>query len=238
MLKTYVINLKRSQDRKKDFDKLNSKYIDYEYYEAIDGKELKEVSHSIVAPGSIFTKPFVGSAMSHLELWKKCIEMKEPIIIMEDDAFVSCDFKKHLNDILDKLPKEWDFLSLTFNSDSLLQYSYTNYDKACCIFEGKKFGLNEIIKFQNEKIHPTVCKLHMLFGIGCYVITPKCAKKLIQECFPMENTRLFIPMKGYVKSYSLDIIMNNVYPHINAFVCPVPFVMTKHLCENYTSLNN
>ena len=237
MFKIFVINLKRSADRREEFDKLNSKYIHYEYFEADDGEELETVPENIVAPDNTFTKPFIGSAMSHLKLWKKCIEMNEPIIIMEDDAFVSCDFETHLNKIISMLPKEWHFLSLTFNSDSLLQYSYTNYDKAYCIFEGKKFGPREINNFQKEKINPTACRLDMLFGIGCYVITPTGAKMLTNQCFPMKNSPLLIPLKGYIKSYSLDIIMNHFYSNMNAYVCPIPFVMTKHMCENYTSLN-
>ena len=39
-MKIYVINLVRSSERKEIFDKYNSKYITYEYIEAVDGKEL------------------------------------------------------------------------------------------------------------------------------------------------------------------------------------------------------
>ena len=36
-MEIYVINLKSSSDRRSAFDKMNSKYIDYTYFKAIDG---------------------------------------------------------------------------------------------------------------------------------------------------------------------------------------------------------
>ena len=44
------------------------------------------------------------------------IELNKPIIIMEDDAIVSRDFTKHINNVMNNLvPKEWDIIQLNYN---------------------------------------------------------------------------------------------------------------------------
>ena len=50
--------------------------------------------------------------MSHLGLWNKCIELDKPIIIMEDDIFVSKDFNKHVTNIMNMVSKDWDIILL------------------------------------------------------------------------------------------------------------------------------
>ena len=66
--------------------------------------------------------------MSHLSLWNKCIELDKPIIIMEDDGFVSYDFDKHIDCVCKMLPKDWHILQLCYNCDSILGFSNTNFE--------------------------------------------------------------------------------------------------------------
>ena len=84
----FVISLKNSLNRRKEFDRLN-KNINYKYFDAIDGESCI-FGKEIVKPSSLgYSKQAIGCAISHLSLWNKCIELDKPIIIMEDDAFVS-----------------------------------------------------------------------------------------------------------------------------------------------------
>jgi len=75
----------------------------------------------------------------------------------------------------------------------------------------------------------------MLFGLGCYIINPIGANILKKNCFPLDNRIINIPLIGKIKSYTIDCIMNDIYSKMNAYVCPIPFVMTKHLHVNYKS---
>ena len=88
----FVISLKRSQDRRVEFDKNNSKYIGkYTFYDAIDGKTINsnELNGNIFTKGSKnYSNGAIGCALSHLQLWEKCISLNKPIIVMEDDVIV------------------------------------------------------------------------------------------------------------------------------------------------------
>ena len=78
---------------------LDSKYIDYEYIEGVDGSLLDKTTlgPDIINENCTFTKSSLGSALSHRKLWEKCIELNEPIHIMEDDAIVHSEFNSYLS---------------------------------------------------------------------------------------------------------------------------------------------
>ena len=127
----FVISLESSSERKVTFDNYNSKYIKYTYYNAVDGKNINinNLDASILKKGSQnYSNGAIGCALSHLQLWDKCIELNKPIVIMEDDAIVSRDYNKHINNLMNNLlPKTWDILQLNYNFDSVLSYNNTNY---------------------------------------------------------------------------------------------------------------
>jgi glycosyl transferase family 25 len=100
-MEVFVINLEESTDRKKLFDEYNSEYIgNYNYFNAVNGKKINisELSKDIIEKNSInYSNSAIGCALSHLNLWNKCIELNKPIIIMEDDVIVNHDYKKHFS---------------------------------------------------------------------------------------------------------------------------------------------
>ena len=121
-LKTFVINLKRRTDRKERFIKRNDccfskgKVPIYKWYEGVDGQELtydKLLSmgfdtdkHWIDDDEAKYiyysSKGDIGARVSHMQLWEKCIELNEPIFILEDDARILPSFNvKELYELLD-----------------------------------------------------------------------------------------------------------------------------------------
>lgn len=230
----YVISLENSE-RRIEFDNLNNNIINYNYFDAINGNTININLDIIKENIQGYNKGSIGCAMSHRSLWEKCIELNKPIIIMEDDAFVSYDFNKHLDMVINMLPNNWHILQLSYNCDSILSFSNTNFENAISVFTKKQFDDTDILEFKKSQIYPTIAKLNMSFGLGCYAITPSGAKILKQECFPLDNRIINIPFVGKIKSYTIDCMMNDVYSKINAYVTPIPFVMTKHLHINYQS---
>jgi len=230
----FVISLKKS-GRRLDFDKLNKNIINYTYFDAINGNNVNLQSDIIKQNTFGYSNGAIGCAMSHLCMWEKCIELNRPIVIMEDDAFVSDEFNKHLDMVTKMLPNNWHILQLCYNCDSILSFSNTNFEKTISLFNKTKFDDKDILEFQKSQIYPTIAKLNMSFGAGCYAITPDGARVLKRECFPLDNRIINIPFIGNIKAYTIDCMMNDVYRKINAYVCPIPFVMTKHLHKNYVS---
>jgi GR25 family glycosyltransferase involved in LPS biosynthesis len=229
-MKIYVINLVRSSERKEIFDKYNSKYITYEYIEAVDGKELdkKNLNPEIINDKCIFPDGYIGNALSHLTLWQKCIELDEPIIIMEDDTIVHNNFNTYLETILKQLPADFDILQLCYNFDHLLSYQTTNYEIANTLFDNKKITKEDIELFRVADINPCIAKLYHCFGISCYIISPRGAKTMIQNCFPLTDGIVFLPLGMRVRYNSIDCIMNSGYKQINAYVSLLPFAMVPH----------
>jgi GR25 family glycosyltransferase involved in LPS biosynthesis len=236
----FVISLKISADRRVEFDKNNSKYINkYTYFDAIDGKtiNINQLDDKIFTRGSKnYTNGAIGCALSHLNLWEKCIELNKPIIIMEDDAIVSKNFNKHMNNLVNNmLPKDWDIVLLSYNFDSVLSYQNTVYETANCVFGKTKMTKTDIDNFVNSKINATIAKLYFSFGTASYMISPNGAKILKEKCFPLNNRIVNIPFLNNIMCYTIDCMMNTVYKDISAYVCVIPFVITPHISDDYKS---
>jgi glycosyl transferase, family 25 len=234
----FVISLDRSMDRKEVFDKHNSKYISYSYHKAVDGKTIPlDTLDMILRKGSQnYSAGAIGCAMSHLQLWDKCIELNKPIIILEDDIIVSKDFKKHINNLTNNLlPKKWDILQLNYNFDSVLSYHNTSYETCMCMFNKTKVTKEHISTFVHSKIHTAVAKLNHCFGTSAYMIHPDGAKILKEKCFPLDNRIVHIPFLNNISCFTIDCMMNTVYKDISAFVCILPIAITPHVSDEYES---
>ena len=121
-MKTFVISLEDREDRRKLFDDANKGIIEYQYFNySFNGKEipypkLKEMGfdckHDWVDPilGTRLTKGEVGCYLSHYHLWLTCLEYKEPILILEDDAVLTDRFS--VSEIEAQLNNNVNFLYL------------------------------------------------------------------------------------------------------------------------------
>ncbi|GAA7004918.1 hypothetical protein ID0148_04640 [Helicobacter pylori] len=130
MIQVYIISLKESQ-RRLDTEKLvlesNEKFKGrcvFQIFDAISPKhedfekfvqELYDVQsmlksdwfHSYV--GTSLTLPELGCYLSHYFLWKECVKLNQPIVILEDDVMLESHFMQALEDCL-KSP--FDFVRL------------------------------------------------------------------------------------------------------------------------------
>lgn len=238
----FVISLEKSKNRKEIFDDYNSKYIKYTYFDAVVGKTLNidKLDESIFKKGSInYSHGAIGCALSHLQLWEKCIELNKPIIIMEDDAIVSKDFNKHINNLMNNLlPKNWDIIQLNYNFDSILSYDNTNFERCVSIFNKTKVTKTHISNFVNSKINTTIAKLNNCFGMSAYIINPNGAKKMKEMCFPLDNRIINIPFLNDIMCHTIDCMMNSIYKDISAYVSILPFVITPHISDDYETTIN
>jgi hypothetical protein len=94
---SFVISLKRTPERLRDFRTHNSKCgIDVRHFEAIDGAEIdaSEIEGRFVAKGAIGYKPaIVGNAMSHRSLWQRCTEQKKHLSFLRTMQFFALTLK-------------------------------------------------------------------------------------------------------------------------------------------------
>ncbi|WQV07331.1 glycosyltransferase family 25 protein [Helicobacter pylori] len=121
MISVYIISLKESK-RRLDTEKLvlesNEKFKGrcvFQIFDAISPKHqdfeklLKELYdapsllqsdwyHSYVGDG--LTLPELGCYLSHYLLWKECVKLNQPVIILEDDVTLESNFIQALEDCL------------------------------------------------------------------------------------------------------------------------------------------
>ena len=119
-MKAIVLNLERRSDRRILFDKTNGDRLEYTYSDRmVDGKDLKYSELTEFDTNkrwrdpilkSHLTKGEVGCFISHWNVWRKCVELNEPVIVLEDDAILTDQFS--LNEIQQQLDKGFNFLYL------------------------------------------------------------------------------------------------------------------------------
>lgn len=173
-IKVFVISLKKSITRQESIShQLKSQNIDFEFFDAIDGNEdnfLKFKKYNYLktlwlTSGKTPLKGEIGCYASHFSLWEKCLELNEPIIIIEDDARIV----KGAGELLVSIQKQ------------INHYGLLRLEKA-----GK--GKVSLIIRENEI---AISYLHFNFnGARSYAITPNASRALLEcrdWCMPVDN---------------------------------------------------
>jgi GR25 family glycosyltransferase involved in LPS biosynthesis len=172
-MKSYIITLKGhelSERVSKECVAQAAKFnIDVTVFDAIWGKDyLEHMASTGLKLGRVkkykMTLGHYGNFFSHFYLWQKCIELNEPLIILEHDGF----FIRELpNDILDKFS---DLLKLDCENPFLGSYPETILK-----------GLESPIEYKHsiQGIHKKKKSGWYTWGAYGYIIKPVGAKKLI-----------------------------------------------------------
>ncbi|WP_305845561.1 glycosyltransferase family 25 protein [Photobacterium kishitanii] len=126
MIYIYVINMASSTIRKENITKqLHSLDLNFSIFNAVNGKEsdhplfaMYDDSLSQTYRGKSLSKGQLGCYASHYLLWQKCVELNQPIIILEDDALI---YPKPFMDIINNMPlltKKYECIRLFDNKRS------------------------------------------------------------------------------------------------------------------------
>jgi hypothetical protein len=158
ILKKFVINLDRRPDRRQFF--LEKNPFEVEFFSAVDVLDLDEgyLKRNGYGPDLSFKDPFKGRYvtwaevacfLSHSALWAKCLELNEPLIVLEDDAYLIGDLD------------ERRILSVMSNCDLL--YLQRNENEP-----------TKVVDLGNGVERP-----HYPYNTTAYCVTPSGAEKLL-----------------------------------------------------------
>jgi len=120
-MQKFVINLKSRPERRQHFIAKNTTLKDYTFVEAVNGLA-QDLSNYKTRPGWI--DPFqnrgivpteIACFLSHRKMWQKCIELNEPIYVIEDDAIINVD--RWDEPFYDHTIGYWDLLYLQRNEN-------------------------------------------------------------------------------------------------------------------------
>jgi len=200
MIPVFVINLKRSPDRRKNtIEQLNRLGIKHEVVEAIDGNESGHYEFQDNNKFGIYKTPLhsrfllsgeKGCALSHLMIYEKIVNESIPVAcIVEDDNFFSDGFADLISN--EKLYRQnWNLLYLGHHSgDSNRSIKIRN-----------KIKINTSDYYVGEALEPP-------FGSYGYIITNTGAKILLKNCFPLNTP--FDSFLGKSASFGLKVRILN-----------------------------
>lgn len=196
-MKTYVINLKEAEDRKKSMIvKLEHQKIDdYYFVEGINGKtqpvaqfydaqSFSRLYRRQATPGE------VGCAISHLKVHQEIIKNDEPAMVFEDDVVFLCE-----NNELSNVQLDFDFDVIFLNGP--------RWQKKPATFKGKPtdYDINGI------KLEEIIIPLHepYYWWLGSsYILSPSGAKKIEKANWPIKHPADAWFFFGMEKAYQLE----------------------------------
>jgi glycosyl transferase family 25 len=163
--KIYVVNLRRSIERRLDIkQKLESKHVNFEFFEAVDGKleghglfKRYDRRRALRNHGFELTLGELGCYASHFLLWEKSIQENINILILEDDIKLCCNFVAAMQ-----------FAEQEIERFGLIRFSAHKHRKIA-ICKKSETGLR-IVRFKRGP-----------HGTSAYMISPVAAKKLVNN---------------------------------------------------------
>lgn len=178
-MEIYYINLDRSEDRKKNIEKICYDHdINPIRFPAIDGKlldlndkkyekALQNIKWWFVIENYKNVGHF-GCYLSHMSIYHQFLKStKEYCFILEDDAeFITPYLKREIVHNMNNLPKNWDILLLGYEID----------DSHSLVQKGN----------QKTRLKNGLLNINYFTGLHGYIINRNCAHKLIDNLQEME----------------------------------------------------
>lgn len=199
--KIFIISLKNSSRREVIAKRLRSLRLDFEFFDAVYGKELSEnelakVDFDFYPKEHNSPKPLtlgeIGCAMSHIKLYEHIVKNNIPeAIIFEDDAIVSLYFEEILKVALDKISSSKEILFLDHGKAKVWPFMR---------------GLPEryrLAKYRSPSRNSKRC----IIRATAYLITLNGAKKLLKQAYPIRMPADFLTgllqLTG-IKAYGIE----------------------------------
>lgn len=215
-----VISLARRLDRRERFFRWNAnKGLDITVFEAVDGQTLRK--SDLYRTGLIddenlqYSPGALGIALSHRLLWQTCVELKRPILILEDDVFLPDSLKDWIGPSLSELRRGCDILYVGYNRDAIVSFGYGGGEWCNIAFERSAIPFDDEARRHNDwsdRNSHCFVDMRLAWGIIAYVVSPRGAQLLLRHCFPLSSKP---PVRMYgqgrtLTPYGIDGLMNTV----------------------------
>ncbi|WP_271272763.1 glycosyltransferase family 25 protein [Aliamphritea hakodatensis] len=166
-MKVFVISLKQSTERREVVRQmLDEDDVSFEFFDAVDLSTSDIYSRynkeeTLKKKGYVLTDPELGCFASHRALWQKCVDLEEPLLILEDNLQLNSSIRNSLS----LLGKRVEGLGII---------------KLGCIFDYDYFSVHRL----NEEFEIVKYKKGAS-GTSGYMISPDVAKHYLDcsSCF-------------------------------------------------------
>ena len=244
----HLVNLDRSADRLSEFCNVNRYLSSVSRFPAAAGEKLNIdalVQQGLVTKDILnkdfFTIGALGCAVSNLTLWDRAIANNQVVTISEDDAIFNREFEVRAEELIKRLPEDWDMIFWGFNFDMFICFDMLPGVTPCVATFDQNLMRKGAATFQKLKIAPQVFKAIWVFGTACYSISPHGAKTLKNKILPLKPQVVALPEAKNIPPFSpnwrlvgIDNCINAVHREINSYVCFPPLVISKNERETST----
>lgn len=172
-MRTYVINLARSRDRRTHMIKeLKKTGLDYEILEAVNGHDIDLHDRTIVDPSLTYYTQFLagttGAALSHLSAYQKIIEDRlDKALVLEDDVILPSDLSSLADAVADQL-----------TGAEIALLSYGSYGSCRLSREGS-------IHLPPSRLLALPIEIRMVNSGGAYIITREACERMVKFALPV-----------------------------------------------------
>lgn len=229
-MRTFVISLQRTPERLQYFKDHNKALGEFEVFDAIDGNQVAAElgAHAdSFEPGLKYSKGAMGCAQSHKTLWQLAASSGAPITVCEDDAILHPEFSAQRAKIINGLGDDWDFVQWGWNFDAPLVAEILPLLSPCLMHFNQDLLRAAWQGYMAGKVEPTMMRVACSFGLPCYSISPRGARKFLETCFPLRNFDLGVPMTaGSVPNYGIDVAINRAHPEAESFLTFPPLAIS------------
>jgi GR25 family glycosyltransferase involved in LPS biosynthesis len=224
-----VISLDRTPERWTAFQERNRGVVPFERARAVDGRALDRaelVRGGLLADPALYSDGALGCALSHLALWRACLQSRAPLTICEDDAVFHPDFAAHLESLLETSADQFDLVLWGWNFDSVLCADLAPGLPFSAGFDQAALR-GSVTAWREAPLDPLLLRLRRAFGSPGYTITPRGARRLGVFCFPIRELDIRFPqMERAFPNTGIDLAMNATYDWLDAYVSFPPLLIT------------
>jgi GR25 family glycosyltransferase involved in LPS biosynthesis len=229
----HLINLDRNARRLAKFLATNSHLRSVRRFPAIDGNTISRkqfCEHDVFRTEMLaYSNGAVGCALSHLALWKEAVTQSSPVTVLEDDAITNMHFETEAAALIESLPPDWDIVLWGWNFDSILLFNFLPGVSPCLGVFSEPELKNNTAHYQQLRLKPQGFRLQRAFGTLAYSISPRGAEKFAKHCLPIREMDVFCPgLNRALPNFGIDVMMNALYPEVNAFVSFPPLAVSEN----------
>jgi GR25 family glycosyltransferase involved in LPS biosynthesis len=215
------------------FETLNSHLnLKFLRFPAVDGTDLERgplVDRGIITADLGYSDGALGCALSHLALWDLAIAQNQSLTVCEDDAIFNRGFEVAAESLVKTLPSDWHMILWGWNFDSVLLFDMIPGVSPCLgVFNQHRMRMG-IEAYQSARLTPQPYRLVRAFGTVGYTVSPVGARAMRNHCLPLRNLEVFFPgLERVLPNSGIDIMLNDAYPRINAYVSFPPLIITRN----------
>jgi glycosyl transferase family 25 len=169
----YVINLARSPDRRRHMvEQLARTAVEYEFVEAVDGRELDLSDAELFDPAVVGTESYrpgaAGCALSHLRVYRSIVRAElEHALVLEDDVVLPDDLGILVGAVAEQM-HDAEVALLNFHSEQPCRFT-----KAGAV---ELVGSRSLVHLVDDS---------QVSSTGAYVITRAACERMVETALPL-----------------------------------------------------